>query len=705
MKNIKNSLLVIMLLASQCNISAMSTQNNYLYTKSNDHSDPNAVNRLTNESYISPEMQWAALSFLGKKSIHLNKTTGMVEDLQSVDVMLVAINQQLNNQISNAQKESMKDALHAMLEATEIATFVANIEAAYKDPEYIFYKNTDSQLVANLNAQKQAIQTSLDKVKNMQAYDQPASSSSYFSWIWGSNTTATPQDVAHPAIIVPFDTATTTILLPAELMPAIIKNNDFKETADPVDAANLLFKQCFIAQQHHLKDSFRIKSIAVNLQSPLSATRYVFSNFPNIYDKNLRSYPICQIAQFLATSKQRRTDIQAPLIEEQEQAHLLLLHIRQAIQTALYIANKKSNVNFGYLLPASVTSYLDSIVSQLTQYDAELSRLCKDPLYGATIKDIYRDEQWATITKIAAGTIVFAAITGATVVYGPSAIQTVSGMLPSMWTGSSNQTSTPPTSSLDTKAFSVKDGQSIVATSPATPNNGSWFPSWTNGSSQSAPVTPSALPQKTNFETAVQYAQIASAVSGATAMASGTILAAEKTGYIAPLDESTRSLVQNTGAIAGGASVLTGAASAVGGAVQALTNWNSIFSPFFAVNALAGANNSLQRAGGYVQAQTGYGQNVQQNLPNQAQSQALPSQVPPQFMYDKFTQSIEKNIAQGINPVTDITRGTELLLEKGAADPQALRMVLEQLQQDQAQNPEIADSLGQLVQKIYGPAI
>ncbi|MBV8660901.1 MAG: hypothetical protein JO129_02040 [Candidatus Dependentiae bacterium] len=402
---------------------ASTTSQDYLYNKNLDPNDLQAAERLTEESYISPEMQWAIVAFLGETKLTINKVTGAVQGIPTVASMLASINHQLEEQlpIDYAHKQAIKNALHAMLEATEIAIFVAQVEAAYHDPKFIFYQNVNTQLTTTLNDQKQAIQTALTGINAIVPFDQPTPESSYFSWIWGSNTAP----VLEPSIM---DTSTIirvghkdqNITIPAKHMPMIIKNNDFKEMTDAVQAANLLFKQCFIAQQHHVKDADRIQKIQINFHGHVSATNYIFTNFPDLYDKSKNSYPICEIAKKLVPQNQFRDELQSDPTSEQIQAHLLLLHIRQSIQTALFIANKKSSVNIGYKLPAYVTSYLDRIVSQLMQCDAELSALCKDPRYGATLEDTYRDEQWATITKVAAGIAITAIAGGVVYSYAPA---------------------------------------------------------------------------------------------------------------------------------------------------------------------------------------------------------------------------------------------------------------------------------------------
>jgi hypothetical protein len=398
MNFLKNTALLFLMITIDQSIHA----SHLIYKKNIAHNNPQAAQRLTEESFITPEMQWSILSCLGADQMVINPQTGQVQGLPTVENALMQINQKLSQPMYHAQKESLKQAAHALLEASDIALFVTSIEAVYQP----YNAQSTNQLIAQLTAQKQAINSTLTVINNVKTLD-PAPSSSYFSWIpyFGSGNNQQIAQLSSQQI--QFNPSSQLVAIPASLMPTIIKINDYKEmSSDPVQAANLLFKECFIAQQHHLKDNVRIESLKINLQSPISAQNYIFTQFPNLYNNYSGSYPICQIAQKLVASQAPRYDLQAPLKPEHQQAHELLLHIRQAIQTALYIANKKSNYNAGSMLSSSITSWLDGIVSQLTKHDAYLAQLCKDPLYGATQADIDREAGWSATAKIAGGLLV-----------------------------------------------------------------------------------------------------------------------------------------------------------------------------------------------------------------------------------------------------------------------------------------------------------
>lgn len=385
-------------------------QNNlmqFLYTKDIAHTHLKSVERLTQESFISPELQWSILTFFGKQDMTINRLTGQIEDMPLTEDILQTIGSNLQKPLLHAQKENMKNAAHALLEATDIALFVASIESMYQP--YNSYSTTS--IMTQLKNQKQSITGMVNAINACKTIDQ-GPSSSYFSWIPYFGSTAQPMQ-QFSSQYVQFNNADTFIKIPATLMPTIIKSNSYKETSmQPAQAANLLFKQCFIAQQHHLKDKDFLQALSINLQSPITAQNYIFNQFPDLYNPISGSYPICEIAQKLASKSGYRASLQAPLTPQHQQAHQLLIHIRQAIQTALYIANKNSSYNAGSMLSSSVTSWLDGIVSQLTKHETYVANMVKNPAYGATQIDIDLEPGWSNSAKIAAGIVVAAAVIG-----------------------------------------------------------------------------------------------------------------------------------------------------------------------------------------------------------------------------------------------------------------------------------------------------
>lgn len=366
------------------------------------HAAMPSAQTLTKESYITPEMQWAVASLMNPQAtMNINKETGALDHAPSVESMIQNINTQLY--ISSAQKESAIKALNTMLEATEIALFKIKMKAAYHDQNYIAMF---SQLTAELNNQKMAIQATLNSVKSRSAHDQASSSGSYFSWIFGES--SNNNQVYQPNSMTTINPHHGSVLhIPADLAESIVKNFNFKTMPDSTQAANLLFKQCFIAQQQH-----EANRIPLNVNQQISANNYIYTNFPDIYSKYSNSYPICQKVQDLVVHEPIRNNVALPVTEKQRQAYHLLLQIRQSVQLALDIANKKSSVNLGSYLPSSLVSYLDGVVAELTKYDAYLNNLCKNPQFGATAQDVQDTAEWSTFTKVAAGVAVTAAVVG-----------------------------------------------------------------------------------------------------------------------------------------------------------------------------------------------------------------------------------------------------------------------------------------------------
>ena len=614
-----------------------------LYKKSTDHSDQQAVQRLTSESLISPEMQWEVLSYLGERDVVVNKDTGLVQNIPSTQQLLDDINQKLQYSITNDQKESMKDSLHTMLEATDIAIFVASVEAAYKDQNFMLYQIVNSQLLIDLNDQKLAIQATMNNVNSITPIDAPAQESSYFSWFYQPGPANQITTMEVPMIML--DPNSPTFTIRAKLMKAIIKSNDYKSMADPTQAANILFKQCFIAQQHHLKDTYRMNNIKINLQSPVTGHNYIYTNFPNIYNKSQNSYPICDIAKNIVPASQVRYDLQAPVTTEQKQAHQLLLDIRQSIQTAIFIANRKSNVNVGYLLPSSVVSYLDGIVGELMNYDAQLSILCKDPRYGATPEDTYQSEQWAMITKAAAGIAVTAIIGGGLYAYGPSVAGYASSKASDIGTWASNWWSG---SSPNNQSASGASGASQPTAPPA--NTGTQNAMWANA------------------QYGVGLLQQASAAGTAIG------LLGKMTGNPA-LENIAKDLKMVGGVASTSLSLAT-----IGSSKGIFDAGSRLMNAYFTLPAAAiTVNNYMSGA-----------------QPTAQGSAPLASNK----LYTGFEKMIDDATAQGTDLSNVIDNAAAHLLKSKKTDASQLLTVFQGLQQKYAQIPTVSDALNKLIVKV-----
>ncbi len=681
-----------------------------------DHAHHQAADRLTNESFISPELQRDILACFGKNGVTINIITGAAEEIPPVDTMLAIINRRLQNNsyrnpIMYAEKELIKNGLHAMLEATEVAIFVTSLEAAYRNQQYIFYQNVDAQLTANLTMQKTNIQEMINQINELEISDQPQSTTSLFSWFGTPPVETSHHHLAQP---VRFQSHAETVTIHADLIDAIVKKNNYKQEPDADIAANLLFKQCFIAQQHHLKDALWIDKVALHVQSPITPDNYIFTDYPSIQQ-------MCEIAQNLALNSPIRADLLSPMTQEQATAHKLLLHIRQAIQTAMYIANAKSNYNIGYILPTFVVRQLGGIVSQLLIYDAQLSELCKNPMYGATEDDSYSDKNRSAITNVAAGVITLAAIAGTLYVATPAAIL----------------------------ASVAKAGSMVYSLT----GDALWY---ANGVGIDAIKTASKVSD--TFEKVGQASKIIAGVGAGVTLVAGGIQAADKQGYI-PLDQidpNAKAVVDAVYQYGARTTAVAGTAAAIGALGSSLKESNRTLDKitkednklFYGKNAkgedewISGrlynagkivwdAKNLATQAasvgttavGGALylanqlsstsdpqnnpqaqQSQQQYSQPSQQyNQASQQQSpQVATQQFPPQAVAMAFTNMIQDAPAQGFDAVTNIRDTSVRLIQENKISPPALLQVLRNVQQNSSADPNITNGLGEIIQSLAG---
>jgi hypothetical protein len=394
---------------------------------------PSSAIMLIADSYFSPEMQYPVLELFDRPMI-VDKQTGVTQNIPTIKEILNKISslQNMDGTISIPEKkEAAINALNATQEAIEIAFFVAKIEAAYNNPEYIFYQNVEAQLADELKSYQQEVSYKLEQVNPK----------SMLSWFLSSNTSGYTNNIT-PQTRSAYPTTSKQVLIDSLQIKEIILKTSFK-LKTPHAGANLLFQQVFLAQRKYTKYKDLIELFKLNI-NPAENPSY-FDTAPTI--TTMYSY-----AKKFGNSKK---------------THELLLDIRQAVQTAMFIANKKSAINLGSYLPTTLTSYFDSVITELMNYDAILSEMVKDKNLGATDADLYRDQKWDEITKVAAGLAITAVALGTGYYYGPSLVSTVSKYIPS-W-GSS----TPPT-----------DPGVIVA--PTTTSPSSWWNPFGSSSSSSS---------------------------------------------------------------------------------------------------------------------------------------------------------------------------------------------------------------------------
>lgn len=357
---------------------------NYIYSNQNTSAIATA-HRLVAESYVSPKMQWDILSFYEKPFVIdkitrmpvlytldgqpiIDEITGKQQSMPTVEELLQHV-QFIN--ISSELKTRIIIALKTAIEAVNIAMFVAGVEAAYDENKqnYYFYQTANQEVIALLKIKKALLQEKLDVVKQL-------------------STSGANKPFEYQAREI-HSNKNHVMFSPQEIKD-IIKLNDFttlivnRDNQDSLyKAANLLLKQCFIAQQQHLKDKARFEKLGKETKD-IRNNLYIFEHFPKYQD-------LINLAKNMPTPAQK---------------NMMLKHIRQAVQTALYIAKANSN----YYITT------DPFVQIFKNWDAELANLCIDLKYGATQDDLSRANLLANLTNIAAGAAVIG--TAAAAYYG-----------------------------------------------------------------------------------------------------------------------------------------------------------------------------------------------------------------------------------------------------------------------------------------------
>lgn len=344
------------------------------------------ADQLIEQCYFSPSMQYAMLSYMGRP-FEVNIKSGKVNNLPTVTEIIDFNAQEGNDQLQ-------KNALQAALEAVRLAKFVAALDVAYANPEYLFFAphwNTkflmpafDSELKQELDEYETAIKQNLPDEGFLMSW-MPAVPQSIKNMFSINNNAQVPSMNRQQVVGAMYSNDK---IISNATMESIIKNYDAFQKVTTDEIANLLFKQIFIAQQADQGDNPYL-----DFKSEISATNYLYDHISGV------DGIIAKIQQKLQATRADMTKIsQAKL-----QAHHDLLHVRKAVQTAIFIANKNSTLYLGFILPAVLTKHADSVVKKLMSYDEKLSRLCKDPNYGATKDDLERDTTISRITWIIGG--------------------------------------------------------------------------------------------------------------------------------------------------------------------------------------------------------------------------------------------------------------------------------------------------------------
>ncbi len=143
----------------------------------------------------------------------------------------------------------------------------------------------------------------------------------------------------------------------------ILSNHDFTKISNPTQAAFTLFLQCYRAF-HQYK----------NL--PLDTINHGTS-LEKIYTKIIST----------------NTNL--------SQVHLNLITMRQALQLALFIANKNSKINSLNNFSNFTASFFDNTLTTLQAQEKIVAQLCKDKNLGATDLYIQNNSQYDKLTAIA----------------------------------------------------------------------------------------------------------------------------------------------------------------------------------------------------------------------------------------------------------------------------------------------------------------
>ncbi len=349
--------------------------------------------QLIQDAYFSPEMQSIVLSYV-HRPFRVNVVTGKVQDLPTT--------QEIINANSKKDIRSKINALHAAQEALELAQLTAKLDVLIQHPKLLYNPRLNSSFMPSLDPDLQQAFTEIQN-KLTKALDKVISKRSWtdYAWEWiptplqdavyAKNVQSMSSDASQS---IPLNSLNyrnihdprNIVTIPDALLYNIIKQFDYKQRMYADEIADLLFKQMFVAQQQvseHNEHNVNLQELChYSTSLTIDAANYLY-NHCNTFNEMIQKI------------ENSSTDIK-------KRSHPDLLHIRKAVQTAMYIANKNSNYYIGMIIPAQFTWLIDGALSQLMAYDNQLDLLCKDPDYGA-LRD---DQSWSWTAKIIAGVAV-----------------------------------------------------------------------------------------------------------------------------------------------------------------------------------------------------------------------------------------------------------------------------------------------------------
>lgn len=343
--------------------------------------------RLITQAYVTPEMQWTILSFY-KRPFVIDLTTRMPvlyelknnsferqvtnDPLQFMPTIEDIVDAVVLANLSPASKDVTVKALKTALNAVNAAIFLASVQASYdiKQQNYYFYQTAERDLIGALSKKAQKVSDALELIES-----QPITpEGSYPFWSYNA---VNLDNKNH-------------IMLNADGIAMITEQNNFKTLLEKGDnlslyqAADLLVRQCYIAQDAYRSDRIQIQQNRV----------------VDIY----RHYHT--FTQLITRAKDK------PKLSEK---NLALKQIRQAVQTALFIAKQELNY----------TQY-NKMLPDLQTMDNQVKTWILMKEYGVTKEDQNRASMWSNLTNIAIGVGVTAAAGAA--VFGYNNPKTINEM-------------------------------------------------------------------------------------------------------------------------------------------------------------------------------------------------------------------------------------------------------------------------------------
>jgi len=322
------------------------------------------ANDLVANCYISVDMQDAVLS-LFDKAVIINAQTGKVKGLPNIEAV---IDKSVRFSNVAGYKNKITRALRAAYQAVEIAIFIASTEQLYSQKNYIYNSQNNNRFIAILKEKKGLLENLLFEIN-------PTWSQNIWKTInpWNLFGKGSPKNVMHDHVETTPETTLNQnlesddllltkddlVLTKTEIQRLLSNNNinnahNYKLISLPKNQADLLFEQCFIAQQHH---TYFAQFANLDITSPSY--------------RPARAITVPSIIEY------------AQKLEDRDllTLHQLLLDTRLAIQTALDIATRNSDyIGSSILNPVYIR---DPLVAQLQSYDAIIAKLISDPMYGA----------------------------------------------------------------------------------------------------------------------------------------------------------------------------------------------------------------------------------------------------------------------------------------------------------------------------------